>query len=181
MCDFVSTIEAGKDVFFLTNSDLKPKKLARFKKENPEWYDDIMGHGALQWFYPDLKGKGIHKEYTDFSTPDNLPIEIVNAIKNLEMTQIGMDLGLLNEAGVVEYEKIRKPAWDEYEKITKPARDEYEKIINPAWDEYEKITNRAQDEYCKIINRAWDEYNKNKLSIFWKIFKVEKFRNSKWR
>ena len=53
MCEFVSWIEVGKDVFFLTNDDLKPRKLNAYKKYNTNWREDLPGHGALYYFYPE--------------------------------------------------------------------------------------------------------------------------------
>ena len=128
MCEFVSWKEVDKDVFFLTNKDLKPRKLKEYKEYNSNWREDLCGHGAIDWFYPEIKGNGKHKECTDFSTPDNFPPLVVEAIKNMEMTNIGFSLGLLNDKGKAEYLKIEQPA-----------RTEYEKIQQPAWAEYLKI------------------------------------------
>ena len=160
MCNFVSWIEHNNNVYFLTDNDLKPKKLKEFKDYNSLWYEDLPGHGAIRWFYPELEGRGVEHECEDFSTPENFPPEIVTAIKEGKLSKIGVSLELLNEKGPAEYRKIKDSAWAEYEKIKDSARAEYRKIIESALAEYEKIRDPARAEYEKIKDPAWAEYEK---------------------
>ena len=85
-----------------------------------EYRDDICGHGAIEHFYPELKGKGEKKECIDFSTPKNFPKEIVEALKG-NLSKIGICLDILNEAGKKEYQKIKQSAYAEYDKIKQSA------------------------------------------------------------
>lgn len=115
MCEFASWIKHNEKPYFLTNSDLQTKTFEKFKKFNLNWKEDICGHGAILYFYPELKGKNISKEENiDFSTPNNFPKELVKAIKLGKMRGIGVALGLLNEKGQNEYQKINQSALAEY-------------------------------------------------------------------
>ena len=189
MCNFVSWKEKDGEVFYLTNADLKPRKLKKYKEYNANWQEDLCGHGAIDYFYPDTKGR--NKECFDFENPKNFPKEIVKSIKNMEMTKIGIDIRLLNEKGQAEYEKIRQPAWAKYEKIRQQAWAKYEKIEQPAWAEYEKIRLQALAEYEKIRQPALAEYKKIeqpalakyekiRQQAFWEIFRQKKYRAKGW-
>ena len=183
MCNFVSWIEYKGKNYFLENKDLTTKQGKKLLDDG--YKDDIEGHGAIEHYYPELKGKGVHKECEDFSTPDNFPKEIVDALKDGRLSNIGIAVDILNTKGkqayeeIVksawdEYDKINNSAWDEYEKIKKSARDEYNKIVKSTWDEYIKIKNSARDEYEKIEKSARDEYNKIKKSARDEYEEIEK-------
>ena len=131
MSEFVSWVEYQDKVFFLQNSDLDTKE---GREVYPKIKDDLCGHGAIEEYYAELKGKVcVEKECTDFSTPANFPKEIVRAIKKGQMVRIGFCLKILNDAGKAEYEKIKQSALAEYEKIEQSAWAEYEKIKQPAF------------------------------------------------
>ncbi|MHA1790186.1 MAG: hypothetical protein ACTSXT_13320 [Candidatus Helarchaeota archaeon] len=55
MCNFISVVKGGEDYFYLTKDDLRGKRFAEFKKKNSAWYEDITGHGAVEFFYPEGK------------------------------------------------------------------------------------------------------------------------------
>lgn len=137
MCEFVSWIEYNNQVYFLTNNDLRGKRFTEYKKYNVNWKADIVGHGAIEYFYPELKGK--HKECTDFSTPDNFPEKIVKAIKEGKLNKLGVSVGLLNCLGRSEYKKVQQPAYAEYIKVQPPAYAEYIKIkLEAFWELFSK-------------------------------------------
>jgi hypothetical protein len=139
MCEFVSWIEYEGKSYFLINGDLETKEGQKLLASDVK--DDICGYGAIESYYPELKGKGTHKECTDFSTPDNFPLAIVEALKAGKMSRIGVVLDILNEGGRIEYEKIQQQAYAEYEKIQIPAYAEYEKIEQQA---YAKIVSQKK-------------------------------------
>ena len=168
MCEFASWKVYKDKVYFLQDSDLNTKEGRKLL--HPEVIADLPGHGAIESYYPELKGKGENKECTDFSTPDNFPKEIAKAIKGGKITRFGIGKALLNNEGLAKYKKIEQAALAKYEKIRQSARAEYEKIRQPAWAEYEKIRQPALAEYEKIRQPA-----------FWKIFAQKKFRNEAWR
>src|SRR4030042_6604130 len=124
MCEFVSWKETREGVIFLTNKDLTPKKFGEYKKYNKGWRRDLPGHGAITYFTG--IGEGIQRECTDFSSPDNFPPEIVKAIKEGRLSQIGYNIELLNDEGKAEYQKIDQSALAEYEKIRQSALAESE-------------------------------------------------------
>ena len=120
MCDFISWIEKDSQVIFLTADDVFNTKEGKELQKYCQDKSDLVGHGAIRRYYGNFKG-GTEKECTDFSTPDNFPLEIVKAIKSGKMAGLGIAEGLLTKSALAEYEKIRQPAWAEYDKITQSA------------------------------------------------------------
>ena len=168
MCEFVSWIEYEGGVYFLDNATIADR-LDEYKKFNKEWREDLPGHGAIQWWYPELKGKGVHKECTSSSIV-GYPKEVAEAIKTGRMSLVGYNIDLLNNKGIEEYRKIKQPALEEYKKIEQTAWEEYKKIKQPALEEYEKIKQTALEEYEKI-----------KQTAFWSVFSKKCNRLKDWR
>jgi len=192
MCEFASWYEYKDMAYFLTNEDLQGKVFEQYKKGNENWKEDICGHGAILYFYPELKDKTkVQKEDIRFNTPKDYPKEMVAAIKEGKMTLVGIGLNLLNKEGKSKYKKIEQPALAEYKKIWQPAYAEYEKIEQAAYAEYKKIKQPALAEYEKIEQPVWAEYKKieqpalaeyKKIeqAAFWEIFKQKKYRKEGW-
>ena len=118
MCNFISWIEFENKIYFLENKDLKGKKFAEFKMMNgDQWMNDIVGHGAIRHFYPELGGAGKNVECEDFSKPSNFPEVIQSAIRGNRMTKFGaMPKGLLRAPLYTKYRKNRVPLDAEYRK-----------------------------------------------------------------
>ena len=134
MCEFISWIEVGDELFFLTDDDINSSRGRKLKKHlGQEYHNDIKGHGAIEWYF-DMQGKGVHKECTDFTTPDNFPPEIITAIKGCKFRNIGIAEKLLNKSALAEYEKVRQSAWAEYEKVRQ----------NKFWDLFSNSDNRVE-------------------------------------
>ena len=167
MCDFVSWIEHEEQVLFLTTDHLKDKKGRELKERIGS---DINGHGAIREYYDIGQGVGTERECTDFSTPDNFPPVIVEAIKQGKMRGFGHPEGLLCALAWAEYEKVRDAARAEYEKVCAPARAEYVKLHDAAWAEYEKVRDAARAEYEKVCAPA-----------FWDLFADKRNRAEAWK
>ena len=175
MCEFVSWKEYDGKLYYLDNDKLNTKDgraLIKFLKDENSLCD-LCGHGAIERYYPEIAGKGHNKEVTNFSSPDNFPLEISKKIKAGKMSEIifeDLPLALLNNKGIAEYHKIQQPAWAEYQKIEQQALAEYQ-----------KIEQQASAEYLKIQQPAWAEYHKIQQQAFWSIFKDKKYREKEWR
>lgn len=160
MCEFASWVEKDDKVYFLTANQVfnttRGKALQKYCGNS----DDYVGHGAIRQYY-NLKD-GTNRECTDFSTPDNFPIEIADAIKGGKFRGI-----------TVVKELLTQPALAEYNKITQPACAEYNKIQQPALAEYKKIR--------KIRQSALAEYEKIQQAAFWDLFAIPENRNPNWR
>jgi hypothetical protein len=192
MCQFISAIKDGDRYFYLTGDDLMGWKFAEYKKYNPGWMEDICGHGAIEFFYPELKGRREHWECDDFSNPENFPACIVRDIKGGMLDGIGICPDILTEERREEYYRITNSAWDEYNRIKKyasrkydetlePAKDDRGRIIDTTWHEYNKIFNFAGDEYNRIVDTARNEYCWTINSAFWIIAKQAKSRKDIWK
>jgi hypothetical protein len=168
MCEFLSWISMPNgELKYISNFELNTREGKKLKKElGYYFYQEIKGHGAIKTYFGIRHGKGMERECTDFSTPDNFPAEIVKKIKSGEFSQIGFSMGLLNDAALAEYEGIKQAAWAEYKKIEQPARTEYEEIKQAAWTEYEKIEQPAWAEYKEIKQAAWTEYKEIKQAAW---------------
>ena len=168
MCEFLSWIEKNGDILYLTYDDIyhteKGKKLQKYCK----CISDLVGHGAIRYYFKLEDGE--NKECTDFSTPDNFPAKLVDAIKRCEFAGLGAPRGLLKQQAYAEYKKIQQQAYAEYKKIQQQAYAEYGKIQQQAYAEYEKIQQQAYAEYEKIQQQA-----------FWELFKSKKNRKLLWR
>ena len=159
MCEFVSTVKKGRKEYFLTHDLIynteKGKELQAFC-ENP---DDYCGHGAIRWYFGLERDEGENKEYTDFTTPENFPTQIVKAIKNGEMRGVGIARGSLTTEAIGDYEAKRKPLDDDYYAKYKLLCDDYHAKRKP-----------LDDDYCAKRN-----------DLFWDLFAIPENRNPAWR
>jgi hypothetical protein len=208
MCDFISWIEKGGEILFLTGNDVfnsnRGLELQKYCKSK----DDLTGHGAIRFFFgtddKPIQG-GTERECTNFSTPAKFPKQIVKAIKKGQMWgfENGLPRELLTAPAYAEYQKVTAPAYAEYNKVTAPAYAEYNKVTAPAYAEYQKVTASAyaeyqkvtdsayaeyqkvrasaEDEYQKVWAPAYAEYQKVTASAFWKIFADVNNRNPAWK
>ena len=178
MCEFISWIEKDGNVLFLTYNDIYNTKRG---KELQEYTipNDYIGHGAIRFYYDLTNGE--NKECTDFSTPDNFPPEIAEAIKDGRMRGLGIAEELLSEPAYAEYRKIEQAACAEYRKIQQSAYAEYRKIEQAAYAEYVKIQQSAYAEYVKIEQAAYAEYRKIEQAAFWDLFADIKNRVEAWK
>ena len=148
MCEFVSWKNYEDHVYFLVDSDLDTKRgreLLAYLGDKRE--EDLPGHGAIEYYYPELKGKGKNCECTDFSTQKNFPAEIRKEIKAGKMSLIGFNKNLLNKKGNVKYEEARATAWKAYEEAKAPAWKAYEEAKATALKAYEEATATALKAY----------------------------------
>jgi len=157
MCEFISVIKKDTDYFYLTKDDLKGKTFNKFKRYNKNWIVDICGHGAISFFYPEVTGE--HWECTDFSTPKNFPVCIVEDIKNGNFAGIGVCPEILNQGGLKKYNKIKQPEWEKYNEIDRAARKKYNEIIQAEWEKYNEIDRAARKKYNEIKQAEWEKYN----------------------
>ena len=155
MCHFISWIEYKDEVYFLDDTKLNTKEGRELLKA--EYKDDLLGHGAIRHYYPELKDMGIDCECTNFSSPKNFPDEIVEVIKKGLFRGFSVCVGILTKQAYAEYQKIQQQACAKYQKIQ--AYAEYQKIQQPAYAEYKKIEQPA----------------------FWDLAKQKKNRKRNWK
>ncbi len=178
MCEFMSWVEKGDKVYFLTREQIDSPLGETLKRRFPGT-GELTGHAAIRAYYDLENGKNM--ECTDFSTPDNFPDTLVTAIKEGQFRGFGTPTALLSEPAWAEYDKIQKQATAEYDKIHQLAWAEYEKIRQLALAEYEKICQLAWAEYEKICHQARAEYNKICHQAFWDLFAIPENRAKAWR
>ena len=188
MCEFLSWIEKGNKIYYLTKKQMDSPKGEMLKERFPG-EGELIGHAAIRAYYDIDDGKDC--ECSDFSTPANFPAVLVAAIKRGDFRGVATPNGLLSQQALAEYEKIVQQAWAEHEKIRQPAWAEYKKIEQLAWAEYKKIEQQALAEYGKIEQQAWAEYEKIRQQAwaeyekirqqaFWGLFTNPENRNPNW-
>ncbi len=82
MCDFISWIEKGDALLYLTDSEIfsaRGRKMSNACKDN-----DFIGHGAIRKFYGVSPENGIEKEIRDFWNTEKLPSELAEQAKEFD-------------------------------------------------------------------------------------------------
>jgi hypothetical protein len=179
MCHLLSWIESEtsnangqKYLFYLPYDQIFNTEDGKKLQEYCLHPDDLVGHGAIRYFYKLSDNSGINKECTDFSDPNNFPVEIQEAIKAGKFAGLGYPEGLLNNVAWEEFLKIRQSALEEYYYIEQPAREKYEKSRQPAYEEYLKIRNLAWEEFKKVMQPDFKEYEKVERPAWKKYRKI---------
>jgi hypothetical protein len=172
MCDFISWIEKDGKIYYLDKHCLLTKEGKELRKYLGDHFEnDIKGHGAIDRYWG-LKGKGVHKECTDFSTPENFPKVIVDALLNGDLIGIGIPY---------TFQVLNKSAYDKYKKVRNSEYDEYLKVEDLAYDEYLKVRDLAYDKYEKVRDSIYDKYEKVEKNTFWEIFLKKEKRSRNWK
>ena len=151
MCEFVSWIASGDRVYFLTKKDFATKRGMELRKYlGTRFTEDIMGHGAIRFFFELPNNKGRNEECTDFSDPSNFPLDIQDAIKNGQFEGIGIAEGILTVSSLKRY---------------------YAKADATYADSLALQT---------AENGQYSEYQAKCNSLFWSIAKVKRNRVKAW-
>ena len=173
MCDFISWYEEDGAVIFLTDDDLETKEGKELRKYLGDRFTcDIYGHGAIKKFY-ELKGWGFpdgmqQKECNDFSTPNNFPPQIIEAIKSCNLIQIGrLPNSVLLPRGIKAIQKDK-------------GRQEADAKREEADAKWQEADAKRQEAYAKRqeADVKWQEADAN---AFWKVFADTKNRKKVWR
>src|SRR3990167_2112856 len=162
MCDFISWIAMPDgSLVYLTKDDLDSKRGRELKKYLKDSLSDLVGHGAIEWFYNMKPGQEKHQECSDFSKPGNFPNEIAQAVKDGKFQGIEIPEGLLSKTAWAEYEQVRDTALAKYNQVTDTAWAKYERVIDTAWAKYKQVTDTAWAKYEQVIQKAfWDLFAK---------------------
>ena len=179
MCEFVSWKEYEGKNYFLTNANLDTKEGKALLKD--EYRADIEGHGAIEHYYPELKGKGVKKECSNFSTPANFPKEIVKALKLGKLTRIGITLDILNKTGLKKYNETIVSARQKCDETIATALKKYNEIEAPARKKYDEIEAPAREKCDETTAPARQKRNETIVSAFSAIVKYKKYRRTKWK
>ena len=122
MCNFISWVEYKGEILFLTKHELRTNKGKELTKHlGLQYYNDIKGHGAIEHYYDLKSNSGVHRECEDFSSPDNFPLVIQEAIKRGDFEGIGTAKGLLTDSVYADYKKIVQSTYANHIKIIQSA------------------------------------------------------------
>ena len=136
MCEFVSWVEYGDKLYYLTANLLNTKEGRALKKHLGTAYaEDIKGHGAIEHYFG-IKGK--HRECTDFSSPNNFPAEIVKAMESGAFRGIGIPDAsqVLTKKAYTDYESKRASLDADYESKCAALYADYESKRAPLYADY---------------------------------------------
>ena len=175
MCEFISWKEMPDgSIWFLTEKMIyHTKRGGELRRHTTQ--EDWVGHGAIDFYYEDERFNGVQKECTDFSTPDNFPPEIVNAILAGEMALPGVKFpkGLLRGALYWEHEK----------KCNILLAVEYVKKCNILYAEHVKQSTPLAVEYVTQCDILYTEHVKKRNAMDlgqWELFKNPDNRAEAW-
>ena len=207
MCHFISWIEYADKVYFLDDNKLNTKEGRELLKA--DYADDILGHGAIRHYYPELHGRGKDCECVDFSSPKNFPPEIVKAIKkgwfsNFSVCEdIIFKKALEQKKAYAEWEKADaewkkvyaewEKAYAEWEKADAERKKAYaeRKKAYAEWEKADAERKKAYAERKKVYaewekadaerEKAYAEWEKADRIVFWKIARQKKNRKKVWK
>ena len=158
MCEFVSWVEHEDKLYYLTANLLNTKEGRDLKKFIGTAYAvDIKGHGAIEHYFG-IKGK--HCECTDFSSPNNFPAEIVNAVKSSAFRGIGIP---------------------DSQVLTKKAYADYESKRDALYADYESKRDALYADYRSKRAPLDADYRSKRDDLFWDIFMDKKNRVKAWK
>jgi hypothetical protein len=204
MCQFVSWIEtADGKIYFLSDKELRHPK-GKATREYCQNDDDLKGHGAIRHYYRLKNHDGNNKECEDFSTPNNFPAMIAEAIKSGNMTMFGVQPeGLLTKKAYKAYQEARAtadkayqearaPAYKAYQEARATADKAYQEARAPAYKAYQEASapaDKAYQEARATAYKAYQEasapadkaYQEARATAFWSLFANAGNRNTKWR
>ena len=171
MSRFISWIEIGEgqnkyltahDIFKTTRGQLlQARTAARY----------LVGHGAIRWFYKMIRDDGTNRECTDFSSPDNFPPEIVDAIRAGAFRGLGTPRGLLSQ-----------PAWEEYQEVEAASLAEYMQLERMLLAEYRQLERPVSAvEHQDAQAAAWQKHQAVIQPLFWDLFAVPENRADAWK
>ena len=189
MCEFISYIQKGKKVYYLTgeqvfNTDKGKQLQEKLKSDN-------YGHAAIRFYYdlpePDERGRE-ERECTDFSKPSNFPLKIQQSIKSGEFKGFFSPdvLVMLSARGQKEYGlkcladaewKKADAEWDKAYAEWKKADAERDKAY-AEWKKADAEWNKAYAERDKA-DAEWKKADAD-MSIFWTVFSDTRNRIKVW-
>jgi len=180
MCEFLSWIEKGDKVYFLTKAQIDSPQGEAVKKRFPG-EGELIGHSAIRAYY-DIDG-GKEKEQTDFSSPDNFPKEIIEAILKGKFGYIPVPKGILKKPLDDKYSADQKPLDDKYSADQKLLNDKYSADRKPLDDKYWADRKLLNDKYWADRKPLDDKYWADRKLLndkYWALIQNPKNRSKNW-
>jgi len=171
MCEFVSWIEKGKSILFLTDDLIFNTEKGKLLQKQAN-RDDLKGHGAIRFYFGVESGEGEDKECTNFSNSANFPNPIIKAIKTGQMFGMAGEppLGLLTPVARADYEAKRAPLDADYEAKRAALYADYKARLAPLDADYEAR-----------LAPLYADYKAKRDALFWDIFQDVRNRRETWR
>jgi len=140
---------------------------------------DMVGHGAIRIFFDLGNQVGVNCECTDFSSPQNFPVELANAVKAGKFRGMGCPKGLLSEMAWERYLDIKYQKVKYFDAIVASAEKEHCEIVASERNYINKICSA----YTKVkdIKDAEYIYNITIRNVFWNLFKDIENRSRAWK
>ena len=163
MCVFLSWIEKGGKVYFLTPNQIfnTPAGEILRKQIGSEKVEDYFGHEAIRKYYGDFVN-GVEKECSDFFDPANFPNVISTSIKKGEFKGYPFPMGLVN-----------KPLDDKYWADCKPLDDKYRADLKSLADKYWADLKSLSEKHSADLKSLAEKH--------WELFLIPKNRSTNWR
>ncbi len=173
MCEFLSWIEKGNKIYFLSGKQVFHTDKGQALRAWCGDAEDYKGHGAIRHFYELEQDEGKNKECTNFSTPDKFPDVIVKALKRGDFE------GFLIPGGL-----LRKPLYDKYQADLKTLDDKYQADLKTLDDKYLADRKPLYDKYLADRKTLDDKYLADRKTLddkYWALFTKPENRATAWR
>src|SRR4030042_1510923 len=116
MCEFLSAVktknQSGEDKYYFLTYDLIHNTPRGEMLQKKYGGDDLIGHSAIREYFGLRDGEGDNWEQTDFSTPENFPQAIIQALISGEFKGFTLPKGLLSKSLDDKYWADRKSLYD---------------------------------------------------------------------
>jgi len=184
MCQFVSWVERRGKVYFLTSEQLESERGQKWIQEQKVSPDDLCGHGTIRLWYRIDAGDGRDKECTDFSTTDNFPTPIAEAVKAGKFSSFPVPKGLLRWPLDKDYEAKRNALDKDYWTKHNALDEDYWTKHNALDKNYWTKRNALGDDYWDKRNALYNDYRAKCRALddgYWALFTSPENRAIKWR
>src|SRR4030042_6729462 len=144
MCEFLSWIEEDGKVFYLTPKQIFNTTRGKALQKFCESQDDYVGHGAIRHYYHIAQNDGNNRECVDFSTPDDFPAVLVEAIK------AGKFRGFNEQPAKLLPDQIDKAYREQVDQIDKAYREQVDQIDKAYQEQRDTIDKAYREQRDKI-------------------------------
>jgi len=171
MSRFISWIEVGAgNIKFLTGRDIFESDRGQLLQARTA-ARHLVGHGSIRFYYRLRNDYGTNRECTDFSSPDNFPPDIVDAIRAGAFRGLGTPRGLLSQSAWEIYHEVEVSSLADYMQAERILLAEYRQLERPVSAVEHQETQAAE----------WKEHQTVTKSFFWDLFAILENRADAWK
>ena len=164
MCEFLSWVEKGDKVYFLTSKFIHDTPRGEIVKKRFPGEGELSGHAAIRAYF-DLEG-GRERECTDFKSPANFPAEIVEALKAGGFRTFPMPEGLLCAALYADCQAKSDALYADYQAKSAPLSADYHAKRDPLYADYRAKCASLDADYHAKLDALYADYHAKRDPLY---------------